>query len=85
MRTTTITRTKTIAWARARDAELQAKGDAVMRIGSSLTNAYGAGQPVCREDLLIALVRMMALTADAMSLSRQVVAACDAAVPAQGE
>ena len=81
----TTSRSTTIAWAHARDAELQAKGDAIMRVGSGLTTAYGSGQVVSREDLLIALVRIMGLAAEVMSLSRQVVAACDTAVPAQGE
>jgi len=79
------TKADTLDWARARNIELQAKGNAIIRVGSGLTDAYSGGQTPCREDLLIALVRMMGLAADVMSLSRQTIAACDAVVPARGE
>ncbi len=71
------TKTDTLDWARARNTELQAKGNAIIRVGSGLTDAYSAGQEPCKEDLLSSLVRMMGLAADVMSLARQVVEACD--------
>ena len=79
------TKTDTLDWARARNTEVQARGNAIIRVGSGLTDAYSAGQEPCTEDLLISLVRMMGLAADVMSLARQTIAACDAAVSAQGE
>ncbi len=85
MTTDTTTRRATLAWARERDAELQARGAALLRIGNSLTVSHAAGQPVNREDVLIALVRATALAADVMALSQQVIAACATAGPAQGE
>lgn len=72
-----MTKTDTLDWARTRNTELQAKGNAIIRVGSGLTDAYSAGQEPCKEDLLISLVRMMGLVADVMSLARQVVEACD--------
>ncbi len=64
------TKTDTLDWARVRNTELQAKGNASIRVGAGLTDAYSRGQEPCREDLLISLVRMMGLAADVMSLSR---------------
>jgi len=69
-----------VRWAKQRDAVLQAKGDALLRTASGLTAEYAAGRIPSREDLIIALVRLTSLAADLMSLSRQVVAACDEAV-----
>jgi len=68
-----------VRWAKDRDAALQAKGDAILRMASGLTTEYASGRLPSREDLVIALVRMTSLAADAMSLSRQVVAASHAA------
>ena len=79
------TKTDTLDWARARNTELQAKGNAIIRVGAGLTDAYSGGQEPCKEDLLISLVRMMGLAADVMSLARQTIAACDAAVSARDD
>jgi len=48
-------------------------------MANGLTAAYASGRVPSREDLVIALVRVTSLAADLMSLSRQVVAACDEA------
>ncbi len=79
------TKADTLDWARARNTELQAKGNAIIRVGSGLTDAYHDGRMPTSDDLATALVRMMGLAADVMSLARQTIAACDAAVSAQGE
>jgi hypothetical protein len=73
---TTTNKTDTLTWARARHAELQAKSDACQRIGTSLLDAYGAGQRPAYNDFAQALVRVLALAADLVNLTRQVVEAC---------
>ncbi len=79
------TKADTLDWARARNTELQAKGNAIIRVGAGLTDAYHDGRTPTSDDLATALVRMMGLAADVMSLARQVVAACDAAIPSRDE
>lgn len=76
-----MTKNETMDWARDRNTELQATGNAIIRVGAGLTDAYHDGRTPTSDDLATALVRMMGLAADVMSMARQVVEACDEDVP----
>jgi len=85
---TTIPRTpyEVVEWGKQRNDVLQARGDAALRIANSLIDARIDGRAAGHEhDLLVALVRMTALAADCLSLSRQVVEACAEASVARHE
>lgn len=74
-----------VEWAQGRHQELAERVRAAHRIAGGVTDGYHGGSPPCREDLEVAVVRLMAVAIDAYALSRQTIAACDAAIPAQGK
>ncbi len=75
----------TVEWAQGRHQDLAERVRACHRIAGSVTDGYHGGSPPSREDLEVAVVRLIAVAIDLYALSRQTIAACDAAIPAQGE
>ena len=74
-----------VEWAQGRHQDLAERVRACHRIAGSVTDGYHGGEPPSREDLEIAVVRLMAVVIDLYALSRQTIAACDAAIPARDE
>jgi len=75
----------TVEWAQGRHQEMTERVRACHRIAGSVTDGYHGGEPPSREDLETAVVRLMAVVIDLYALSRQTIAACDAAIPARDE
>jgi len=74
-----------VEWAQGRHQDLAERVRACHRIAGSVTDGDHGGEPPSREDLEAAVMRLMAVVIDLYALSRQTIAACDAAIPAQGE
>ncbi len=71
----------TVEWAQGRHKALEERVRACHRVADSVTDSYKGGEPPSRAELEAAVVRLMTLAIDAYALSRQVVAACDGAIP----
>ncbi len=71
----------TVEWAQGRHQAMTERVRACHRIAGSVTDGYHGGEPPSRAELEAAVVRLMTLAIDAYALSRQVVAACDGAIP----
>jgi len=75
----------TVEWAQGRHQEMAERVRAAHRIAGGVTDGYHGGEPPSREDLETAVVRLMAVAIDLYALSRQTIAACDAAIPSRDE
>ncbi len=74
-----------VEWAQGCHQDLEERVRACHRIAGSVTDGFHGGEAPSREDLEVAVVRLMAVAIDLYALSRQTIAACDAAIPAQGK
>jgi len=74
-----------VEWAQGRHQDLAERVRACHRVAQSVTDGYHDGEPPSREDLETAVVRLMAVVIDLYALSRQTIAACDAAIPSRDE